>query len=123
MIVQSREEEVESLRVRLAEAERALRELAASKGPTPVHKTAPPPLLLDAAKYGVRSQQQLLQAVFAETLDALLLADDDGVYVDANPAACELFGLQREQLIGSRLSQFTVSRYDHKAAWHAFLEV
>ncbi len=37
--------------------------------------------------------------------------------------ACELFGLQREQLIGSRLSQFTVSRYDHKAAWHAFLEV
>ena len=35
----------------------------------------------------------VFQAVFNATLDALLLADDRGGCVDANPAACELIGL------------------------------
>src|SRR5688572_327291 len=87
-------QELKELRRRLAEAEQAVHALA---------------------------NGQVFQAVFNTILDALLLADDRGVYVDANPAACELFGLPRERLIGRQLGEFTRSGYDHEAAFREFL--
>src|SRR5690349_16426234 len=36
-------------------------------------------------------------AVFASALDPMLIADDEGRYVDANPAACALLGKSLEQ--------------------------
>src|SRR6185369_10139179 len=39
------------------------------------------------------SDAGLFRALFEDALDAILIADDDRVYVDANRAACELFGL------------------------------
>jgi two-component system cell cycle sensor histidine kinase/response regulator CckA len=59
-----------------------------------------------AAPGDLRSEQTLLRAVFDCSLDAMLLADDHGVYVDANPAACEIFGLPRDQLIGKNVTDF-----------------
>jgi two-component system cell cycle sensor histidine kinase/response regulator CckA len=90
----ARNVELDKLRRRLAEAEHAVRSLA---------------------------HGDVFQAIFNATLDALLLADDRGVYVDANPAACELFGLPRERLIGRQLSEFTPPGYDQDAAWREFL--
>ncbi|HEX9951506.1 MAG TPA: PAS domain S-box protein, partial [Rubricoccaceae bacterium] len=52
-----------------------------------------------------RSQESLaqnqtrLKAIFEGSLDAVLLADDTGQYVDANPAAAELLGYSREELL------------------------
>jgi len=30
----------------------------------------------------------------------MVITDDDGRYVDVNPAACELFGRSRDELLG-----------------------
>ena len=39
-----------------------------------------------------------------ESVDAFLVADDDGVVVDANPEACDLFGRPRDRIIGLRIA-------------------
>ena len=41
-----------------------------------------------------------LRAIFTSTLDTIVVADNDGRYVDCNPAAEELFGVPRTQLLG-----------------------
>ena len=45
-------------------------------------------------------------AVFRSTPDAILVANDEGKYVAANPAACEMFGLPLQQLLGKRVTDF-----------------
>ncbi|MCQ4333346.1 PAS domain-containing protein [Natronomonas sp. F2-12] len=55
---------------------------------------------------------RLFGAVFEGTLDALLLADDDGAYVDANEAATDLFGSSREVLPGRSIAEFYLHRPD-----------
>lgn len=45
-------------------------------------------------------------ALFNAAQDAVLIADDDRRYVDANPAACELFGLPAEDLKGRLIEEF-----------------
>jgi two-component system cell cycle sensor histidine kinase/response regulator CckA len=55
---------------------------------------------------------QLLRAIFDATLDAIMLSDDDGRYVDVNPAACRLFGVPRGQLIGRSITDFIAAGTD-----------
>ena len=43
--------------------------------------------------------RERLEGLFANASDAMILADDDGAYVDANPAACELTGYERDELL------------------------
>lgn len=119
----SPDEELECLRSRLAEAERTLRALTSGQDAAVEHQSANASRPLHTAQHHPCLHEQLFRTVFGGSLDALLLADGDGVYLDANPAACELFGLTREQLVGSRLSQFTLPGYDHQSAWRDFLEV
>lgn len=38
-------------------------------------------------------------AMFEHALDAMLFADDDGRYIDANPAACTLLGYSQDELL------------------------
>jgi PAS domain S-box-containing protein len=53
----------------------------------------------------VRAEEELaqsrrrLQALFHNALDAILIVNDDDRYVDANPAAIELLGYSREELL------------------------
>lgn len=54
-----------------------------------------------AAEQRVESEQLRLQALFDSNRDAIVLADDVGHCVDANPAACRLFGISREMLVGT----------------------
>jgi PAS domain S-box-containing protein len=46
-----------------------------------------------------------LQAIFDNVLEAIVLVDDDGFCVDANPAACRLAGASPEALAGRRVSE------------------
>lgn len=62
------------------------------------------------------------QALFNASLDAMLLADDSGHYLDANPAACQLFGLEREQIIGRCIQDFSAIEFDVEQAWQDFLD-
>lgn len=54
---------------------------------------------------------------------AVLVADDDGVYVDANRAACRLLNTTREELIGRSLTEVVdpARAADVRAQWAAFL--
>ncbi len=63
------------------------------------------------------------RALFEGTLDALVLADDDGTYLDVNPAACELYGLPHDELLGKTAADFAPPGFDFDAAWDGFLDV
>lgn len=54
----------------------------------------------------MRSDSGFFQALFEQALDAVLIADDNRIYVDANAAASELIGVPREAIIGSRIEEF-----------------
>ncbi|MBC7543359.1 MAG: PAS domain S-box protein [Candidatus Sericytochromatia bacterium] len=47
----------------------------------------------------------MYRSVFEGSLDAMLIADDEGHYVDANPAACALIGCTRSELLARRVQQ------------------
>lgn len=64
---------------------------------------------------------QPFQALFAAALDAMLIIDDRGYYLDANPAACDLLGLLPQDLIGATLRDFTTSGFDFDQSWHNWL--
>ncbi|HEY3543371.1 MAG TPA: PAS domain S-box protein [Gaiellaceae bacterium] len=61
----------------------------------------------------------LLRAVWDGALEALHIADDDGRYIDVNPAACELLGRSREELLTMRVDDITGGSAD---AWRNFRE-
>jgi len=48
----------------------------------------------------------LFRAVFEEAANPILIADDDGRYVEVNEAAARLFGLARAELLGKRAADF-----------------
>lgn len=68
----------------------------------------------------ISENERLFGSVFDGTLDALVLADDGGAYVEANQSASELFGVPRAELLGKRISDFTGPDVDFGAAWATF---
>jgi PAS domain S-box-containing protein len=64
------------------------------------------------------------QALFDASLDAILITDDSRRYVDANPAACELLGVDRALVTKFRIDDFAPPerRADIEAAWRSFLQ-
>ncbi|BAU42216.1 PAS domain S-box protein [Leptolyngbya sp. O-77] len=63
-----------------------------------------------------------LRAFFEEAMDAMVIADDSGYYIDANPAACELFGVSLDDLLGRCIADFSQVEFDFPSAWQQFLE-
>ena len=53
------------------------------------------------AERALEASERVFQAVFEAALDGIVIFDDDGVHVDANRAACEIFGLERDALVGA----------------------
>lgn len=52
----------------------------------------------------------------------MLIADGQGYYIDVNPAAYELFGLPKSELLGCNISHFSAPNFDFALAWSRFLE-
>jgi PAS domain S-box-containing protein len=115
--------EIAALRQQLGDANRALEAMARGEVDAVASPDFEAPVLLEAAQRELRNSRALLRAVFDGSLDALLLADDHGVYVDANAAACELFGLARDQLVGKTIGDFAASDYDAAARFQSFVAV
>ncbi|MWV64429.1 PAS domain-containing protein [Halorubrum sp. JWXQ-INN 858] len=66
-------------------------------------------------------RHRLFQAVFGGAMDAMLIADDDGRYVDVNAAAVELAGVGSvDDLVGRSIEEFAPPEYDVAAAWARF---
>ena len=57
------------------------------------------------------------RAVFENAMEGIVVADDDGTYVDANPAACEMFGLERDGLIGRSIEDLGAIDLDFEGRW------
>jgi PAS domain S-box-containing protein len=57
--------------------------------------------------YAVGNSRRRLQAVFDNALDAILLVNDDAQFIDANPAACALFGRSRDQMLTLKVWDIT----------------
>jgi PAS domain S-box-containing protein len=69
-----------------------------------------------------RSGPSLFEAVFEHATLAMLVADDDRRYVEANPAACALLGAPRSQILGKRIDDFSdFSTAEVAQAWRQFL--
>ena len=80
---------------------------------------------LRAAKAGQAASELQYQVLFEWTRDAIFVVDDDGRYVDANPAASLLLGLPRDDLIGRHLFDDLVDfphDTDVAVAWRGFLQ-
>ena len=69
----------------------------------------------------LEASERLFRAVFDEALDGFLLADDRGIYTEANPAAGEIFGVEPGSLIGRSIAGFLGPEVDFGGAWAAFL--
>ncbi|HLO49430.1 MAG TPA: PAS domain S-box protein [Kamptonema sp.] len=61
-----------------------------------------------------------LRTLFEMALDGIAIADDRGCYLDVNPATCELFGLERKELLGRCIIEFAEPGYDFQQAWQEF---
>ena len=66
--------------------------------------------------------ERKFRALFENALDAFLLADDQGRYIEANAAACELFGTPREELLGRTITEFGHPDNPTEAQWAQFQE-
>lgn len=71
----------------------------------------------------LRASRGRLQALFDHSKDAIVLHNDAGGFVDVNPAACELWGYPRSELLGSHfLSIFAgEDRAWAEASWKQLL--
>ncbi|WP_017721225.1 PAS domain S-box protein [Kamptonema formosum] len=85
---------------------------------------------VEAARVAARAQEALqesahqLQAVFEAAMDAMVIADDSGEYIAANPAAGELFGLPPKELAGRHLVEFATAPLSQlQQQWRRFREL
>ena len=62
------------------------------------------------------------KSVFDNTLDGILILNDKGRCMDANPAALALLGTSREALVGHSIEPFFAGSDDFRTAWERFLE-
>ena len=64
--------------------------------------------------------EAVLRATVESALDAIVMADGDGLVVEFNPAASRVFGWTREQALGRDLADLIVPpslRGEHRRAW------
>ncbi len=71
----------------------------------------------------LEESRRRLQGLFDNTQDAILLADDEARYVDANPAACALLGYKRDELLQMTVWDITppTNRDLGREQWRAFI--
>jgi PAS domain S-box-containing protein len=63
-----------------------------------------------------------LSTFVEQALDAIVVANTEGQYVDANAAACILFDLSKEELLKHRVADFTESSVQFEGLWQNFLQ-
>jgi PAS domain S-box-containing protein len=72
------------------------------------------------AEDSVREAARQFRAVFDGALDAMVIADDEGRYVEVNAAACGLYGLSRSALLGHWIGDYAAPGVDAAQIWSAF---
>ncbi len=62
------------------------------------------------------------KSIFDNALDSILILDDRGICLEANPAALTLFGARYHELIGKPIGNFHAGGGDFNDAWKSFLK-
>jgi PAS domain S-box-containing protein len=75
----------------------------------------------ERVEHALRASEAQLRAIFTSALDAIVVADNDARYVDCNPAAEELFGVSRAELLGRTVRDFAAHAPEADVAWTEFL--
>jgi two-component system, cell cycle sensor histidine kinase and response regulator CckA len=87
-------------------------------------------LLLRAILYAVerknsegalRQSEATVRAIFENSLDAIVIFENDGACVEANAAAAALVGVAREELVGRRLCDFCEEGFQEE--WQRLLQL
>ena len=80
-------------------------------------------LLAGVLRHRTQEREPRFHALFDNALDAMLIFDDKGRYLDVNPAACALFGESRAALVGRNMGGALVPGMaaDFQQAWVRFL--
>jgi PAS domain S-box-containing protein len=76
------------------------------------------------AQTGIREGEARLRAILATALDAIVIADEAGRVFEFNDAACRIFGLARDQVIGRPIGEVIVPthlREAHAAGMRRYL--
>ncbi len=60
------------------------------------------------AEQALRASEARYRRLFEASMDAIVLTDDEGRYLDVNDAACRMFGYTRAQLLSMRVSDLAV---------------
>ncbi len=74
------------------------------------------------AEAALVESERKFHAIFESALDAIVIADSHGRFKDVNPVASSLFGLEREELIGHSIREFSDSDFNFDRAWSVFLK-
>ena len=74
------------------------------------------------ANHQLQQRNHQWQALFEHALDAILIADDTGCYVDANPAAAELLGVSLEEVKHACIHDFADPQANTNQLWQQFLD-
>ena len=69
----------------------------------------------------LNTTEREFQSVFENALDAILILDDQAICREANPAAEQLFGIRRQELIGQPIDRFHKNSGHFKEAWERLL--
>jgi PAS domain S-box-containing protein len=72
----------------------------------------------------LRQSESQSRALFENALDAVLITDEHGAYVDANRAACDLLGVPYNEVIGRTVDDFIEqdSKAEAGPMWEEFLK-
>ena len=76
------------------------------------------------AAEALMESERRLRAIFENAMDGILIADDDGRYIDANPAACTKLGYSRDEITNLNVADLVCFPPDKTFAetWHYFLK-
>ena len=61
------------------------------------------------------------QSIFDNALDGILILDDRGTCLEANPAALDLLGAQRDELVGHLIQKFHPAPDNFEESWNRLL--
>lgn len=78
-------------------------------------------ILRDLSEHERHEQEEArYRAAFEKAFDAMVIADDEGRYIEANQSTCDLFGLEKPELLGRTIAEFAPDDFDFEAAWREF---
>lgn len=70
-----------------------------------------------AKELELERRERMFEAVFRASSDTVVVADEDGSIVAVNPAGCDLFGAEKDELIGQNIQEFVPADGGSDGAW------